>query len=150
MGFNRLKGLLYIVSSMNAFGQLNYFSIDWFHLNQNYISCFFMSRGANLSFSKPNRVIHLWEAFSLYNTQLELVVWKYWLILVDFGGILACEQLEEHMYGVLGTTTIRFRCSCASGWFSWCDFKSASVILVGCGSRFLCESKILCVLCSKV
>jgi len=28
MGFNKLKGLLYIVSGMNAFSQLNYFSID--------------------------------------------------------------------------------------------------------------------------
>jgi len=34
MGFNRLKGLLYIVSGMNAFSQLNYFSIDLFHLCQ--------------------------------------------------------------------------------------------------------------------
>jgi len=28
MRFNRLKGLLYIVSGMNALSQLNYFSID--------------------------------------------------------------------------------------------------------------------------
>jgi len=39
-------------------------------------------------------------------------------ILVDLGGILACEYLEEHMYGVLGTATIRFGRSCASGWFA--------------------------------
>jgi len=28
MDFNKLKGLMYIVSGMNAFSQLNYFSID--------------------------------------------------------------------------------------------------------------------------
>jgi len=28
MGFNKLKGLQYIVFGMNAFNQLNYFSID--------------------------------------------------------------------------------------------------------------------------
>jgi len=38
--------------------------------------------------------------------------------LVDLGGILGCEYLEEHMYGWLGTTTIKFGCSCASGWFA--------------------------------
>jgi len=32
-----------------------------------------VSRGAKLSFSERNRVIHLWEAFSLCNTQLQLV-----------------------------------------------------------------------------
>ena len=34
MDFNRLKGLQYIVSCINIFNQLNYFSIDWFHLSQ--------------------------------------------------------------------------------------------------------------------
>jgi len=82
MGFNRLKGLLYIVSGMNVFSQLNYFSIDWFHLSQvkstdctensieffslkpDYISCVFASRGANLSFCAWNFVILLWKALS--------------------------------------------------------------------------------------
>jgi len=34
MSFNKLKDLLYIVSGMTAFNQLNYFSIDLFHLSQ--------------------------------------------------------------------------------------------------------------------
>jgi len=82
MGFNKLKGLLYIVSRMNAFSQLNYFLIDRFHLckvksadctknsidcslKPDYISYVFASRGANMIFCAQNFIILLWKALSL-------------------------------------------------------------------------------------
>jgi len=34
MGFNKLKGLVHIYSCMIVFNQLNYFSINEFHLSQ--------------------------------------------------------------------------------------------------------------------
>jgi len=60
MGFNRLKGLLYIVSGMNAFSQLNYFSIYWFHLSreklvdctENSIDCFHLNQTIYVVFSR--------------------------------------------------------------------------------------------------
>jgi len=69
MGFNMLKGLQYIVSGMNAFSQLNYFSIDWFHLSQvkstdctkNLINWFHLNQTIYVVFSRVELQIWVFE-----------------------------------------------------------------------------------------
>jgi len=84
MGFNSLKDLLYIVSSMNVFNQ-NYFqstnSLKSNEINRlyekfnrlillkpDYISCVFESRCTIMSFLARKLVIHHWKTPSLHYT----------------------------------------------------------------------------------
>jgi len=103
MGFNMLKGLFYIVFGMNVFNQLNYFSIDWFHLSQvkstdcmksstdwyhlrpDYISCLSESWGTIFEFLSTKTYHSSLENLSLNHT----VASGRLKILVDLGGIFA-------------------------------------------------------------
>jgi len=73
-----------------------------FSLKPDYISCVFASRGANMSFSERNRVIHLWEAFSLWNTQLQLVFedlgwsWRHFGLWVAWRTHVWCARDNHH------------------------------------------------------
>ena len=101
-------------------------SICWIHLWSSYIRWFLKRWGTNWDFlSAKNSHTYVEKSPS------ESHSCSCRLNLVELGGILAWLELEEHMFGCLGRSFIRFCCSCASVvflvWFQVCEWDSYSV-----------------------